>query len=115
MLNRLPPWLRATVISALQALAAGLLMILLDLLADVQDWVRDPTNPVDLSGAGTAAVLALFSFCTAVVVAVHRGLLNPPQNAYPEPPSDAGLLASQERVQRANTISQLGRAADLDE
>jgi hypothetical protein len=85
MLQRLPTWLRATVITSGQSLIGGVLAVVVSLLFDVQQWISDPTNRVDISGAGTAFVLLLFTFCTAVVTAIQRRL-QPPENTYPEPP-----------------------------
>lgn len=84
MLKSLPTWLRATVITAGQSLLGGVLAVVLSLLLDVQQWVSDPTNPVDISGAGTAVILLLFTFCTAVVTAIMRKV-KPVENSYPEP------------------------------
>jgi uncharacterized membrane protein (DUF485 family) len=85
MLKNLPTWLRAAVITGAQAAAASLLLLVLDLILDVQDWLSDPTNPVDVSGAGKAALGVLFTLITFVVTAVYRSV-RPVENAYPEPP-----------------------------
>lgn len=85
MLKALPTWLRAAVITAGQTAVAALLLVLLDVLFDVQDWVEDPTNPVDLSGAATAAGVVVITFLSGVVTAVVRAV-KPPENTYPEPP-----------------------------
>jgi hypothetical protein len=83
MLAKLPPWLRAAVITSGQTLVASLCIVVLALLLDLQDWVSDPTNPVDLSGAATAAVVAIVTFASGVVTAVWRAL-NPPAVTYPD-------------------------------
>lgn len=88
MLKRLPTWLRAAVISGVQALVAALAVIVLALLVDVQAWLSDPTDPVNFSGQAAAAGAALIAFVQGVVVAIHRAA-RPPENTYPEPPHPA--------------------------
>jgi hypothetical protein len=85
MLANLPTWLRAAVITGTQAAVASLTLWLLDVIADVQGWVSDPTNPVDISGAGKALVSILFTAVTFIVTAVYRAW-KPVENSYPEPP-----------------------------
>lgn len=80
---RLPTWLRAAIITGLQALAGVVLLILADLLFDVQDWVADPTNPVDFSGPAKLVFAAVVSFLTGVVTAVYR-YLHPVAKSYPD-------------------------------
>lgn len=80
---KLPTWLRAALITGGQTLAAAVLVVLLDLLFDVQDWVRDPTNPVDLSGAATAVLIALVTFLAGLVTAIYR-YVRPVERSYPD-------------------------------
>lgn len=84
-MQNLPTWLRAAVITGGQALVGSALLWLLDLVLDVQSWVADPTNPVDISGAGKALVSILFTFVTFVVTAIYRSV-KPVENSYPEQP-----------------------------
>lgn len=86
MLLKLPTWLRAAIITAVQALAGAALLWLIDLAADVQDWISDPANPVDISGAGRALIGLLIGLCTGIVTGVYRAL-RPVQNDYPELPT----------------------------
>lgn len=88
MLARIPPWLRAALITSGQAAIGSLLLVLLSLVADVNDWLADPTNPVDLSGPAKLVMAAALTFVTGVVTAVYR-YLRPPQNTYPEGPTKA--------------------------
>lgn len=87
MLLRLPPWLRAAIITAGQTALAAIALWLLDLIMDIQDWVADPTNKVDLSGAGKAFLTIVLTFLAFVVTAAWRAL-KPPQNTYPETPTE---------------------------
>lgn len=86
MLKSLPTWLRAAVVTGAQAAAASLLLLFLDFLADVQGWIADPTNPVDLSGLGKAAIGVVFTLATFVVTAIVR-VVRPAENTYPEAPT----------------------------
>lgn len=90
MLARIPPWLRAALITGGQALIGSLLLILVSLAADVNDWLSDPTNPVDISGPAKLAMAAAITFVTFLVTAVYRAI-RPPQNTYPEPPTKADV------------------------
>jgi hypothetical protein len=90
MLSRIPPWLRAAIITGGQALLASLGLILVSLIADVNGWLSDPTNPVDISGPAKLAIAALFTFTTFLLTAVFRAW-RPPQNTYPEPPTRLGV------------------------
>lgn len=84
-MNALPTWLRAAIITAGQAAAAVILLAVIDLLFDVQDWVSDPTNPVDISGFGKVVIGALITAITFIVTAVIRKL-KPPESSYTPPP-----------------------------
>lgn len=86
MLRRIPPWLRAAIITSAQVAAGYLLLIVLNLLFDISAWLSDPTNPVDLSTPAKLAVGVLITFITGVVTAVYRAI-RPPQNTYPEMPT----------------------------
>lgn len=85
MLLKLPTWLRAAIITAIQAALGAFLLWLIDLGADVQDWVSDSSNPVDISGSGRALLGLLIGLCTGVVTGVYRAI-RPVENDYPEPP-----------------------------
>lgn len=89
--NIKPTWLRAAVTTGLQTLGGAVLAVVLGVLLDVQQWISDPTNPVDLSAAGAAIAGAFVAFCTALVTAVTRRI-NPPENSYPEPPTEPNLM-----------------------
>lgn len=84
MLNTLPTWLRAAIITSGQAAAASILIALVDLLFDLQDWVSDPTNPVDVSGFGKLVIGAVITAATFIVTAVFRKI-KPPDNSYQPP------------------------------
>lgn len=86
MLQSLPTWLRAAVISGAQALGASLLVIVLATLVDVQAWLSDPTDPIEFSGQAAAAGAAIVAFAQGITVAIHRAL-RPVENTYPEPPA----------------------------
>jgi hypothetical protein len=86
VLAKLPPWLRAAVITAGQTAVGSLLLIGLSLLVDVNGWLADPTNPVDLSGPAKLALGVAVTFVSFVVTAAYRAL-RPPQNTYPEQPT----------------------------
>jgi hypothetical protein len=84
-MKSLPTWLRAALITGAQALAASLLLILLNLVVDIQSWVSDRSNPVDLSGSAQAVAAAVMTFATFLVTAVYRSV-KPVENSYPELP-----------------------------
>lgn len=90
MLSNIPPWLRAAIITSLQALVGSLLVIALSLVVDVNSWLSDPTNPVNLSGPAKLALAALMTAVTGVVTAIYRAW-RPPQNTYPEMPTKADV------------------------
>jgi hypothetical protein len=94
MLSRIPPWLRAAIITGLQTLVGSLLLIVLSLILDVNDWLSDPTNPVDLSGPAKLALAAVVTFVSFIVTAVYRAI-RPPQNTYPEAPTKADIPPAQ--------------------
>lgn len=82
-MKKLPTWLRAAVTTGLQTLAGLVLLGLLDLALDVQDWVADPTNPVDFSTFAKLVVAAVITFLSGLVTAVYR-YLKPIETSYPE-------------------------------
>jgi hypothetical protein len=89
MLQRLPTWLRAAIITSGQAVIGSIVVIFVGMLTDIQDWVGDPTNPVDFPAYGAALGGLLVSFVIGLVTAVHR-YFAPAPNTYPEPPVPPG-------------------------
>jgi hypothetical protein len=85
MLANLPTWLRAAVITSVQAFVGTFLVTLLGLLGDIQEWVEDSTNPVDLGVPAKAIGSAVVALAVGVVTAVFRAV-KPVENSYPEPP-----------------------------
>jgi ABC-type uncharacterized transport system permease subunit len=85
MLKNLPTWLRAAVITSGQAFVGTFLVTLLGLLGDVQDWVEDNSDPIDLSVPTKALASAVVALAVGIVTAIFRAV-RPVENAYPEPP-----------------------------
>lgn len=75
------PAVAAAVRTAVQTTVAGLLLIVVGLLVDVQVWVTGGPSP-DLAQLRVAVVLAVLAPATALVTAVHRRM-RPPAADYP--------------------------------
>jgi hypothetical protein len=97
MLKNLPTWLRAAVISAVQAAVAAVLVVVLSLIVDVQAWVEDPSDPVEFRNHATAVFAALMAAAQAIVVAVHRAI-RPVEDTYPEQPTDGPVVPNPKNV-----------------
>ena len=84
MLQNLPTWLRAAVITGFQTFLGSFLVLLLGLLSDVQDWVDGGAVP-NFEWLAKALVSLIIAFVTGVITAAYR-TVRPVENTYPEPP-----------------------------
>jgi hypothetical protein len=84
MLQNLPTWLRAAVITGFQTFLGSFLVLLIGLLSEVQDWVDGGAAP-NLEFAAKAIVSLVIAFVTGTLTALYRAV-RPVENTYPEPP-----------------------------
>jgi hypothetical protein len=80
----MPSWLKAALISSVQAFIATLLITSLGLLVQVQHWIDDSTQVPDWNGAARVLGAAFVAAVMGVVVAIHRAV-KPPEADYSGP------------------------------
>jgi hypothetical protein len=85
MLKQLPTWLRAAVITGFQTFLGSFLVLLLSLVASVNEWIDGGVAP-DWSVLAKALSALVLGFVTGVLTAAYRAV-RPVENTYPEPPT----------------------------